>query len=178
MEHRQETRNVLWGLVILGILVGCGAQPRSTYPVLEEVVESDADLDCAGFDDDLLKANALRDAIFEEHGDVIRDAVLYSAVDILGNPVAGIFSGVIGAAILSKESKHYIEAAAAAGLRMEQLLVYKERDDCPSGPTGNPDLTDSIILAQLQDLGSQLDQQDITPKQYISERRKLLDGLR
>jgi len=85
---------------------------------------------------------------------------------------------MIDAGLVSNESKHYIEAAAAAGLRMEQLLVYKERDDCPSGPTGNQDLTDTIVLAQLQDIRSQLDQQEITPKQYISERQRLLDGLR
>ena len=141
MEHKRETGGVFWPLFLMAILFGCGSQPRSEYPVLAQTVDSDTNLGCTGLEDELLKANALRDAIFEEHGDVIREATLReatfgSALILAGDPVFGILSGMLGAATISKQTKPYIEAAAAAALRMEQLLVYKERDDCPSGPTG------------------------------------------
>lgn len=169
---------VLWLAILSAVLTACGLQPRSTYPVLEQTVESDADLDCAGFDDELLKANAIRDAVFEEHGDVINDAYLGTAVDIALDPITGIISGIGTGLSTSKASKTYLEVAAAAGVRMEQMLVYKEEHNCPSGPTGDPSLTDFTVLIKLQDLESQLRQQKVTEKQYISQRRILLDGLR
>jgi hypothetical protein len=146
--------------------------------VLAQTVDSDADLDCTGFDDELLKANAIRDAVFDEHGDVIGQAAIGTAVDIATEPISGILFGLIRGLSTSKASKTYLEAAAAAGLRMEQMLVYKDRNNCPSGPTGDPSLPDSTVLSMLQDLESQLRQEEITQKQYISERRILLDGLR
>lgn len=168
----------LWALCASAILIGCSSQPRSTYPVLVQTVESDNELDCLGFDDELLKANAIRDAVFDEHFDVIDDAVLDSAMDIAIEPISGILAGLIRSLSVSSASKTYIEAAAAAGLRMEQMLVYKERDNCPSGETGDANLTDSAVLHRLQDLESQLRQQEITEKQYVSERRATLDSLR
>lgn len=165
-------------VLLLAVLAGCGSQPRSTYPVLAQTVESDADMDCTGFDDELLKANAIRDAIFEEHGDVISDAYWGTALDVAAEPISGVLFGMIRALSTSKASKTYLEPAAAAGLRMEQMLVYKEQSNCPSGPTGDPNLSDSIVLIKLQDLESQLRQESITQKQYISERRMLLDDLR
>ena len=164
-------------VLLLAVLAGCGTQPRSTYPVLAQTVESDAGMDCTGFDDELLKANAIRDAIFEEHEDVISDAYWATATDVAAGPSAVLF-GMIRGLSTSKASKTYLEAAAAAGLRMEQMLVYKEQSNCPSGPTGDPSLSDSIVLIKLQDLESQLRQESITQKQYISERRMLLDDLR
>lgn len=165
-------------VLLLALLAGCGSQPRSTYPVLAQTVESDADMDCKGFDDELLKANAIRDAIFEEHGDVISDAYWGTALDVATEPISGVLFGIIRGLSTSKASKTYLEAAAAAGLRMEQMLVYKEQSNCPSGLTGDPSLSDSIVLIKLQDLESQLRQESITQKQYISERRMLLDDLR
>lgn len=168
----------LWTVFLITVLNGCGSQPRSTYPVLAQTVESDADLDCAGFDDELLKANAIRDAVFEEHGDVISDVTLGTAINVASEPISGVLMGIINGLSTSKASKAYLEAAAAAGLRMEQMLVYKERRDCPSGPTDDPTLTDSVVLNKLQDLESRLHKKDISQKQFVSERRILLDGLR
>lgn len=178
MCSRRKRFTVLWTVFLLAILIGCGSQPRSTYPVLAQTVDSDADLDCGGFDDELLKANAIRDAVFDEHGDVIGEAAFVTAADIATEPISGILFGLIRGLSTSKASKIYLEAAAAAGLRMEQMLVYKERNNCPSGPTGDPSLPDSTVLSMLQDLESQLRQEEITQKLYISERRILLDGLR
>lgn len=177
MGTRYQCLALFWLPFLSVFLIGCGSQPRSTHPVLVQVLESDAELDCAGFDDELLKANALRDAIYEEHGDVILDTSLGSAVDIATEPISGVLIGILNAASTSKAAKRYIEAAAAAGLRMEQLLDYKERDNCPSSPTADRSLTDSRILKDLQELKSRLDQQAVNAKQYNSERRKLLDDL-
>ena len=178
MCNKRKRCTALGMTLLCAVLTACGSQPRSTYPVLEQTVESDAFLDCAGFDDELLKANAIRDAIFAEHGDVISDAYLSSTMDIVMDPVSGLLGALIGGISTSNASKKYLEAAAAAGLRMEQMLVSKVEHTCPSGPTGDPSLTDSTVLNKLQKLESQLFQGEITQKQYISERRKLLDDLR
>ena len=143
MCSRNSHRRILWILCVSAILSGCSSQPRSTYPVLAQIVESDDELDCSGFDDELLKANAIRDAVFDEHGDVMADAVLNSAAGIVEEPISGFLFGLIRGLSASKASKTYLEAAAAAGLRMEQMLIYKDRDNCPNGPTGDSSLTDS-----------------------------------
>lgn len=164
--------------MLLAILVGCSSQPLSVYPVLEQTLESDADLDCPAFDDELLKANAIRDAVFEEHGEVIGGAYASTALDVVSDPVSGVLFGIMRSTSVSKATKTYIEAAAAAGLRMEQLLEYKQRDNCPSGPTGDPDMTDTTALIALQDLESKLGREEITQKKYLQDRKKLLDALR
>lgn len=182
MCSRNSHRRILWILCVSAILNACSSQPRSTYPVLAQIVESDDELNCIGFDDELLKANAIRDAVFDEHGDVMGEAVLdavFSTVDMANMPISVVLFGLLIRGLsASNPSKTYLEAAVAAGLRMEQMLVYKDRDNCPNGPTRASSLTDSEVLHRLQDLESQLRQQEITEKQYISARRAMLDSLR
>ena len=69
-------------------------------------------------------------------------------------------------------------AAAAAGIRMEQLLVYKSRDNCPGGPTAESGLTDALALDRLQTLNRQVQAEEISQREYVDERRALLDALR
>lgn len=178
MERNHQFSAIFWPLVPLTILVSCSSQPLSVYPVLEQTLESDAELDCPALDDELLKANAIRDAVFKEHGDVISGAYVGTAVDIALDPISGLLSGMTRSLSVSKATKTYIEAAAAAGLRMEQLLEYKQRDNCPSGPTGDPDMTDTTALIALQDLESKLGREEITQNKYLQDRKKLLDALR
>ncbi len=165
-------------LLAAGVLSGCGSQPRSEYPLLEPSLASDAALDCAGLDDQLLKANALRDAIYAEHGDVMGGAVVATAVDVAAEPVTGVLFGMLAAASASKASKKYLRAATAAEQRMEALLADKAARTCTSGPTEDPDMTDSLVLGALQEKKALFKQKHITQQQYDSERRKLLDELR
>jgi hypothetical protein len=164
-------------IALVAVLCGC-ATPLSTYPVLEETLMSDVSLDCGELDDEILKANAIRDAIFEEHGDVIQDTVLGSAALIAQDPISGILMSILASRTTSKAAKTYIEAAAAAGMRMEQLLVYKERDHCPDGPNADPERTDIQVLNDLTALETQLENEEVSSKAYISRRRELIDGLR
>jgi hypothetical protein len=122
MCNSRRHLTVLWVVLFSATLPGCATQPRSTYPVLEQTVASDADLDCAGFDDGLLNANAIRDAIHEEHGDVINAVLLSAALDVSMvpiEPVSGMLLGMLDALVASKAIKAYVEAATAAELRME-----------------------------------------------------------
>lgn len=169
---------VLPVLSILLLVVACAAQPRSEYPVLEAVRASDAAADCAGLDDEILKANAIRDAIYEEHGDVVGGAVAGTAVDLAMDPVSGILSGIIGAAATSKATRKYRTAAYAAEQRIEQLLADKDSKACPSGPNADPAMTDSLVLGALRASKAQLDQKEISEREYLSGRRRLLDALR
>jgi len=172
------TGSALIALMLVSVFSGCATEPRSTYPVLEQTLSTDDGLDCLELDDGILKANAIRDAIFKEHGDVIDGAVMGSALEIAVDPVFGTMQSVFNAVSVSRRAAKYIEAAAAAGSRMEQLLEYKEGDDCPSGPTAIPDLTDTQVLNELRNLESQLESAEVNGKDYIAARRALLDNLR
>ena len=173
-----ETRLCIALAATILVLSGCASEPRSTYPVLEQTLAMDEKLVCVGMDDEILKANAIRDAIFEEHGDVIEQAVVGAAIDLAIDPVTGVLASIFNAGHTSRRTKAYIEAAAAAGVRMEQLLEYKNRDGCPSGPTAIPGLTDTLVLDKLRKLQSQLESEEVSGKSYISARRELLDDLR
>jgi hypothetical protein len=135
-------------------------------------------LGCNELEDELLKANAIRDAIYEEHGDVLKDAYASTALDMAIDPVSGLLGSVINGALTYKESTAYIEAEVAAGLRMEQILVYKTQRDCPSGETGDSSQTERVLLKQLTDLEIQLSEEEITQEKYVSERRTILDLIR
>lgn len=178
MSTEPRQCGALIAVILAAMLCGCASEPRSIYPVFEQTLESDAALDCSGLDDEILKANAIRDAIFEEHGDVMDEAILSSAVNIATDPIFGAMHSIFIAGSASKAAKEYIEAASAAGVRMEQLLIYKERDDCLTGPTANPELTDTLVLNELRNLQSQFENEEVSEKSYILARRELLDSLR
>lgn len=159
-------------------LVGCASQHRSTFPVLQQVASNDKQLDCAGIDDELLKANAIRDAIYDEHGDVLNEAALVTAAYIVTDPITGLVVGAFEGLSASKSSRQYQKAAVAAEVRMVQLLDYKEQKSCPSGQTADPSREDASILAALRELDSSLLREEISPKEYVAARRQTLDDLR
>ncbi len=164
--------------VVLFLIGGCATQQRSQYPVLEPTLPSDAGLDCAALDDEVLKANAIRDAIYAEHGDVVSGAIAGSALEIAMDPLGGAISSLFGAAATSKAAKQYIRAAAAAELRMEYLLISKQKLSCPDSATADPALTEAAILAGLQEQKLLLDADKVSRRQYVFERRRLFDALR
>lgn len=176
--HSSRYLRAIWPLLISVLLAGCSAQPRSTYPVLEQSLESDIELGCTNLEDELLKANAIRDAIFEEHGDVISEAYMSSALDVVSEPITGVIFSVIRGMSTSRSSKKYLEAAAAASFRMERLLVLMIDKQCPTGPNEDPAMTDSQVLSELRLLESQLDREEISNKEYLEARKVLLDTLR
>ena len=165
-------------LLVAVLLSGCSSQPRSTYPVLPRVLESDSQIGCTGFDDELLKANAIRDEIYREHGDMIRAASLSVVTEIAADPLFGPLSGLLRGAAASRAAARYMEAADAAGARMEQMLTYKERDACPSTPTADPQVTEPEILQKLRGLAAQLDSEVIDEGQYRADRQSVLGALR
>lgn len=94
------------------------------------------------------------------------------------DPLLGAVSSVLQGAAASRAASRYMEAADAAGMRMEQMLIYKERDACPSTPTEDPQLTESQALQKLHELASRLDRGVIDAKQYLTDRKIVLDALR
>jgi hypothetical protein len=53
---------------------------------------------------------------------------------------------------------------------MEQMLIYKERARCPAGRTGDPDVTDSFVLTRLQELDSQLGEDEANGSILLNEK--------
>ena len=115
---------------------------------------------------------------YHEHGDVISEAVKDTAIKAVTNPVSAAVSGIMKSVSVSGSTKHYTEAAAAAGLRMEQLLRYKREHDCAPTPTRDPSLTDDDVLRLLDEALARFAAGEISDNEYIEERYKLLNTMR
>ena len=170
--------NLLLIVSIFAMQLGCtGLEYRSRYPVVPKVTDRDPDLSCELLDDEILRANALRDAIYEEHNDVLDEAEI-EAWDIISatrREPEDIFVDMLLDELAEEDrSGEYMEAAGAAGQRLEQLLIYKEDRSC-SGPTSD---LESSILTALSASRDQVRTGELNTVQYASRRRELLDALR
>ena len=172
-------------IVLLLTCVGCAA--HKTYPVLEATKDSDPDLSCRLLDDEILEANELRDEIIQEHGGAISDAVFGTSIDAVFNPVNAVIGGIMRSVSVSKATKHYAIASAAAGTRMEQLLRYKKAKDCRSGTVegGMPAegdilniMTDNDLVDMLDALLGEYEAGEIDEKAYVLRRAEILDMVR
>lgn len=172
-----KTTNAVLIAVLAAGFAGC-ATTYTEYPILPQTLEADEGLSCEALDYELDQADQLRDRIIKEHGDVISDAVTDTAVDAVFNPVSAAVSGVMKSVGVSGATKHYTEAAAAAGTRMEQLLRYKRTKDCDSGITREWGTTDEDLLARLEDLLVEYEAGNMSAKEYLKHRAEILSTVR
>lgn len=166
-------------LLVLSAALSACALNQSQFPVLPSESGGDAVLDCDGLEDELLRANALRDAILDEHGDVLALVVTGDVLDVLLSPVIG--SIIITAATLPgelRQLREYREAAAAAEARLIHVLTLKEARPCPAGLPQDSTRTEGQILSELEDLDRRIDEEELSQQAYRRERRKLLDSIR
>ena len=163
-------------IVLLACLSGCANY--TTYPVLPAELEGDTALSCEALDYELDEADELRDTILKEHGNAISGAVSDTAIDAVTNPVNAAVSGVMRGVGVSGATKHYTEAAAAAGDRMEHLLRMKRTKDCDSGITREWGTTDEELLARLESLKAEYDAGNVSAKQYLKQRAEILSTVR
>lgn len=167
--------SIVTSILSLG-LAGCASYTE--YPILPQTLEADEGLSCNALDYELDQADQLRDRIIKEQGDVISDAVSDTAIDAVFNPVNAAVSGVMKSVGVSGATKHYTEAAAAAGNRMEQLLKYKRTKDCDSGITREWGTTDEELLARLEDLQLEYEAGNVGAKDYLERRAVILSTVR
>lgn len=163
-------------LVLSAALSACVIQ--SQFPVLPSESGGDAVLDCDGLEDELLRANALRDAILDEHGDVL---ALVVTTDVLEMLQPSVIDAVILAATLPgelRQLREYREAAAAAEARLIHVLTLKEARPCPTGLPQDSTRTEGQILSELEDLDRRIDEEELSQQAYRRERRELLDSIR
>jgi len=172
-------------VLISAALGGCVmSRYTSQYPILPQVTDRDPGLSCTLLDDEILRANALRNAIYEEHGDFMDQAeeMETGAWDIYRaaqhNPRGAIVDWILRERRTEDRSGQYMEAAGPAGQRLEQLLIYKDERGCPTGRTQDSMMTDSTILADLMFVREELRNDEVSHSQYASDRRQLLDTLR
>lgn len=178
MVIRRATGTAAQTMLLAIALAACATRELSQYPVLEPVLAADAQRDCASLDDEILKANAIRDAIYDEHGDVISGAVAGSALEIAMDPLTGSVTSLLGATATSKASKRYMRAAGASEARMQKLLENKQAKSCPSGPSAKAGLSDELMLERLQHQEQSLANKTISRGQFLRARRELFDDLR
>ena len=161
------------------LAIGCAAtDPGASYPILEQTLPADPALSCTGITSEFRMASNLRAEVLDAHGEAISDAIKDSVWSVVSNPAGAVSDGVWTAAGVSKETSGYARVAAAAGLRMEQLLRYKRDKDCSVTRTRDPSLTDDQILTLLDEILAQFQAGDLDEKQYIKQRAAFLNKMR
>lgn len=163
---------------MLAMLCMASCASYTEYPIIPQTLEADAGLSCDALDYELDQADQLRDRIIKEHGDVVADAVSDTAIDAVFNPVNAAVNGVMKSVGVSKAGKHYTEAAAAAGNRMEQVLKYKRTKDCPSGITREWGTSDEELLARLEALLVEYEAGNMSAREYLKQRYEILSTVR
>jgi hypothetical protein len=174
--HRIQREGSWAVLSITTVLAACAL--TSQFPVLEVETERDAVLGCAGLEDELLRANALRDAILAEHGDLLASDAVGISTGIMTDPLIG---GIATAAALPSQRRRYRQlqvAAGAAEARMIHVLTLREDEACPVAMSQDPARTERQILADLEHLEHRFSDANLTEREYRRERRELLDLVR
>lgn len=170
-------RQLILALPVLA--AGCSTLSSvENYPVLKQTRPADTAMSCIAIAGDFRMASDLRAEILDAHGDAISGAIKDSAWGAVTNPAGAVANGVWTAAGATNETQVYARAAAAAGLRMEQLLRYKRDKDCAVTPTRDPSLTDDQILTLLDEILAQYEAGEIDEKEYIRQRANLLNKMR
>ncbi len=170
-----QTDCVVGSAVVICLLTLSACVSTSQFPILPLESDQDASLSCEELENELLRANAFRDAILEEQGDVLATDVAFGAIDVAtADPLGAAISGVMG----SRRYRQYQEIVSAAEARMIHVLTLREARQCPAGPSGDSTRAEQQILAELHGLDQRLSAEEVSEQAYREERRELLDALR
>ena len=164
--------------LFLAMALSACASTGSQFPVLALESDEDAILNCSGLEEELLHANALRDAIFEERGDELTMDILGGAGAVAG--VSVIDAVVVGAALPGqiRQYQEYRKALIAAEERMIRVLTLRVARSCQADSSQEPDRTDQQILSELDNLQNGLDEGALSEQEFQDRRRELLDSVR
>lgn len=164
--------------LFLAVALSACASTQSQFPVLPLELEEDATLNCSELEDELLHANALRDAIVEERGDELTMDILEGAGVMTDVPVIGAV--VVGAMLPSqiRQYQEYREALIAAEERMIHVLTLREARRCPTDSSQDSDRTDQQFLSDFEYLKAGLDEGTLSEQEFQEKRRELLDSIR
>lgn len=170
-----QTDCVVGSAVVICLLTLSACVSTSQFPILPLESDQDASLSCEELENELLRANAFRDAILEEQGDVLATDVAFGAIDVVtADPLGAAISGVMG----SRRYRQYQEIVSAAEARMIHVLTLRKARQCPAGPSGDSTRAEQQILAELHGLDQRLSAEEVSEQAYREERRELLDALR
>lgn len=167
---------ILSAVFLASGLAACASYTE--YPVLQPESPGDESLSCEVLEEKLDEADHLRDQIIKEHGDAISGAVTDTAIQAVGNPVSAAVGGVMRTVGVSGATKHYTEAAAAAGSRMEQMLILKRNNRCETGVTKEWGVSDRDMLERLEALLAEHEAGNISSKAYLKQRAEILSSVR
>lgn len=174
-----QTDCVVGSAVVICLLTLSACVSTSQFPILPLESDQDASLSCEELENELLRANAFRDAILEEQGDVLATDVAFGAIDVAtADPLGAAISGVTGSWRYRQRYRQYQEVVSAAEARMIHVLTLREARQCPAGPSGDSTRAEQQILAELHGLDQRLSAEEVSEQAYREERRELLDALR
>lgn len=160
---------------VLVLLTACS--PWSQFPETEVSSVADTELDCAGLDDEILKANALRDAVADERRKRRSRGAAGTGLAVLTNPAAPL-TGLISVGRLAMAESRYNKASVSAEDRLHHLLALKRANHCPQTPTADPALSEHEILERLDTLAAAADTDGTTAGNDGLSRQSLFDSLR
>ena len=174
-----QTDCVVGSAVVICLLTLSACVSTSQFPILPLESDQDASLSCEELENELLRANAFRDAILEEEGDVLATEL---ATDVAGGAFSVVTADPLGAAISgvmgSRRYRQYQEIVSAAEARMIHVLTLRKARQCPAGPSGDSTRAEQQILDELHGLDQRLSAEEVSEQAYREERRELLDALR
>lgn len=166
------------GLLLLAVMSLCGCAIRSEFPVLPATTSHDASYSCAEIDDEIARANALRDAIYKEKWDQNAGHAAGVAVGA-ATSTTHLVVDVLMLPRHANRQKKYREAADATEVRLQHLLIYKRDRQCrPWTGADESTLSEPEVLVGLLDADRNLKAGAISDSQAAAERRRLLDRLR
>ncbi len=178
-----QTDCVVGSAVVICLLTLSACVSTSQFPILPLESDQDASLSCEELENELLRANAFRDAILEEEGDVLATELATDVADgamsvVMADPLGAVISGVGGSIRYRQRYRQYQEVVSAAEARMIHVLTLREARQCPAGPSGDSTRAEQQILAELHGLDQRLSAEEVSEQAYREERRELLDALR
>lgn len=157
-------------------VTGCAAT-GSGFPVVDVQRAEDAALSCSALDDQLVKADVLRSAIFAETVSLRWEDATTATASLL-NPITAIFAVTTAAGTVERETR-FREAIVAAEARLRVLLDLKEAGSCPGpGAEVASQRTDIETLVALRDIDAELTAGRLSATAANEASRKLFDELR
>lgn len=157
-----------------GACAGCGYNPSVIHPVMAKPTAADIALTCAEIDLAIDRADTVRWLIRDDGGELESDnarAARYSAnALVIPLSILAMFPTALpdgGGAVLE-----------AADLRVLGLLVLKRDRRCPARPTTFAGTDDIALAAEVEALQARIAGEEGRAATLLSERTRLLDGLR
>jgi len=177
MSATSRARSIIGIACLSAALACCAATPKNPYPMLPAPGKLEQNLDCAGLEDQIEKADAIRWSIRESGVNMPATSGQDALVAVAWIAQVASFAGgppVIG----GNPGNKPVYSLTRADARIEKLLAMKRDRSCPANSTGAAGVTDLDALARLENLARSYSAKQLKEKEFLQERTTVFDSLR